>query len=209
MIDIAFVLGILGSLASIYSFLLTIVDFWGNNERGKARTSFLISILLIFATFGSFFFWSKHNANIDKDETLESKEILRKVDKPDWVKKDSFTLEGFESKKQILDGNLFVGKDFDKFLIGGANVEMISIAFRNEDGEKIKVVKNVEDGELSTYLFEDKYIEISYKDYLFIIQQIPEYNLPARTMSYNYEIYPAEALTMSLKTFKDFEEGRL
>jgi len=73
----------------------------------------------------------------------------------------------------ILDKGLFIEQNYSDFILGGANIDNVSVNARRDNGERIDINKD-ENGNLKFNIFSNPYIEFSYKNKFYSIEIITD-----------------------------------
>jgi len=77
-------------------------------------------------------------------------------------------------RSPILDGNIYIEKEFNHLILGGANFKYIRYSARKENGDVAKILEKGENF-ISFQVYDMPYIELEYKDKFYALKIIPEY----------------------------------
>ncbi|EPF7979349.1 hypothetical protein ACSVUT_005177 [Vibrio harveyi] len=102
-------------------------------------------------------------------------------------------------KKPILDGNLYLYKNYGSLVIGGVNFSQLKMASRTEEGDIVEVKSKTENS-ISLAVYEVPYVELGYKGKYYEIVLDPEYFVgPDDKINFSYMIREIAEPTMLLK----------
>ena len=103
-------------------------------------------------------------------------------------------------KTPILDGNLFIKKEFNRLVFGGVNFNEVKLSSHSRDGDVVEVLDKGENF-ISFQIYDIPYIEIEYKNKLYALEIFHEF-LGGNDISLYYTLSTIIAVTMNLKPAK-------
>ncbi|SHM51296.1 hypothetical protein SAMN05444266_108330 [Chitinophaga jiangningensis] len=108
-----------------------------------------------------------------------------------------------EEKKSILDGNVFLGRYYNMFLIGGVNLRQIKIRGRNKDGEALLLKLDTVLNRIKIDPYKGGYIEIAYKNHYYAINlKVDDWG-----EKFLYQVERINAPSMNLQEISFYEVG--
>jgi len=100
-------------------------------------------------------------------------------------------------KTPVLDGNLFIKKEFNRLVFGGVNFNDLKLSSRSSQGDTLEILEKGKNF-VSFNIYDTPYIEIEYKQRLYVLEIYHEF-LGGSDISIYYTLSQVKAITMNLK----------